>query len=181
MRQQRQVSTEAVTSARDNCSTPRAKVSVRLPQWREAVAQSLLASVCLWLDHNAGSLGIEAGCVASLFRRPFHIQHLVKSPQRRTGAAAGCAVHTKSSVCATASRRSNGDECLRFELVTQTNTSAGPPAPSGGGNPWTPRSRRLSQIVFWGSAGPVDSGAMRRRESHISRTSAADYRRGVNG
>jgi hypothetical protein len=128
-----------------------------------------------------GKPWIETGCVTSLFRTRFHIQHPVKSPQRRISAAAGCAVHTKSSVCATASRRSSGDECLRSGLVTQTSTSAGPPAPSRGGNPWTPRSRRLSQIVFWGSAGPVDSGAMRRRESHISRTSAADYRRGVNG
>ena len=27
----------------------------------DAVAQSRLVPVCLWLDHNAGSLGVEVG------------------------------------------------------------------------------------------------------------------------
>jgi hypothetical protein len=30
-------------------------------QRAEAVAQTRLAPVCLWFDHNAGSLGVEAG------------------------------------------------------------------------------------------------------------------------
>ena len=53
-----------------------------------------------------GALGVEAGCVASLFPT-FHIQPLVKSPQRRISAATSCAVHTKSFVCATASSTSD--------------------------------------------------------------------------
>jgi hypothetical protein len=32
-----------------------------LPDLEEAVAQTRLAPVCLWFDHNAGSLGVEVG------------------------------------------------------------------------------------------------------------------------
>jgi hypothetical protein len=85
--------------------SPAWRAARRLPVYAEAVAQCRLRRSCLWFDHNAVIRGSEAGCETSVYRT-FRVQHLVKSPERRIGAPARCASHTKSLVCATASRRS---------------------------------------------------------------------------